>query len=143
MRLKLLLLRSDNTRQSFCSFVPITPKDRIGTYYTLVRVGACGAVVANVLVGFGVSLTGLAMSGMVALCWWSWGTFRWHYAVMSAAIFALSFAPLFDLAEPATLAGSPLQYGVLGVVMGVGGILDHVMLMRMRAAVRLGGGANG
>ena len=106
----------------------------------LVVVVGTGAVAVDLFAPTAISLTGVAMAGMVAIFWLAWGTaHRLHYAIMALLIVVSSFAPLAGLTKPAMYAGSPLMYIFLGIVVVAGGILDHVVLMRMRAAARLKG----
>lgn len=109
--------------------------------FGLLVVAVGGAAAAwDVYAPAAISMTGVAIAGMVAVFWLAWGTaHRLHYAIMSLLVLASSVSPLTGLAEPEMYLGTPLMYAVFGIIMVSGGILDHAMLLRMRANARLEG----
>lgn len=78
-----------------------------------------------------VSLTGIVFSGALFYWWAVAGRFRVHYFVMAAATLLVSIlAPLLGLLQvEQMLANSVVASTYLGLIVIVGGVLDHYLLI--------------
>jgi hypothetical protein len=77
-----------------------------------------------------VSLLCLALAGTLLAFWWRGSRWAWHYAAMALGIAVVGLLPLFtDLSTRELIRGGGSAL-LLGTIFTVGGIFDHLLLVR-------------
>lgn len=88
------------------------------------------SVVVDAMVGPApVDLIGLMVAGWLMVCWWQAGKAWGHYVFLAVVLALVSSLPLLGVASLGQISGVAVL-GILGVILIIGGVLDHVTLAR-------------
>ncbi len=115
-----------SVQQASCS-----PLDRWITSLSIAVLGAGGIRIDKTL-DLPVSATGLALALILLILWWKTNEFRTHLLVLAYVMALLGVAPLlgFPAFHTFFIPGNGGYELFFGVMMTVGGLCDHLLLLR-------------
>lgn len=109
------------------------PGKRLASFarMTAIVVALIGAAMLDQWLQPPVLLFGLTIAGLMLVYYWPRRDFAMHYMIMALLIAAASLLPLISmLTGDGSLKPAVASFAMVGLVFIVGGILDHLLLVR-------------